>query len=280
MASAERVFVMLDEKSEDNSFKTDVLEFNDELRFNDVSFSYSEDKPLMKNMDFTVKKGSLTALVGPTGAGKTTFVNLLMRFYDVTGGSITIDKTDIRDVPRDRLRSLFGMVLQDTWLFDGTVLDNIRYGRLSASDEEVIAAARAARADEFISLLPEGYNTRLDENGANISQGQRQLITIARALLKDPQILILDEATSSVDTRTELLVQDAMSEIMKGRTNFVIAHRLSTIKKADEILFIDNGSIKERGTHEELLKKGGYYADMYRSQFGERVSDRKLETDY
>lgn len=280
MASAERVFVMLDEKSEDNSFKTDVLEFNDELRFNDVSFSYSEDKPLMKNMDFTVKKGSLTALVGPTGAGKTTFVNLLMRFYDVTGGSITIDKTDIRDVPRDRLRSLFGMVLQDTWLFDGTVLDNIRYGRLSASDEEVIAAARAARADEFISLLPEGYNTRLDENGANISQGQRQLITIARALLKDPQILILDEATSSVDTRTELLVQDAMSEIMKGRTNFVIAHRLSTIKKADEILFIDNGSIKERGTHEELLKKGGYYADMYRSQFGERVSDRNLETDY
>ena len=202
MASAERVFVMLDEKSEDNSFKTDVLEFNDELRFNDVSFSYSEDKPLMKNMDFTVKKGSLTALVGPTGAGKTTFVNLLMRFYDVTGGSITIDKTDIRDVPRDRLRSLFGMVLQDTWLFDGTVLDNIRYGRLSASDEEVIAAARAARADEFISLLPEGYNTRLDENGANISQGQRQLITIARALLKDPQILILDEATSSVDKRT------------------------------------------------------------------------------
>ena len=280
MASAERVFVMLDEKSEDNSFKTDVLEFNDELRFNDVSFSYSEDKPLMKNMDFTVKKGSLTALVGPTGAGKTTFVNLLMRFYDVTGGSITIDKTDIRDVPRDRLRSLFGMVLQDTWLFDGTVLDNIRYGRLSASDEEVIAAARAARADEFISLLPEGYNTRLDENGANISQGQRQLITIARALLKDPQILILDEATSSVDTRTELLVQDAMSEIMKGRTNFVIAHRLSTIKKADEILFIDNGSIKERGTHEELLKKGGYYADMYRSQFGERVSDRNHETDY
>lgn len=280
MASAERVFVMLDEKSEDNSFKTDVLEFNDELRFNDVSFSYSEDKPLMKNMDFTIKKGSLTALVGPTGAGKTTFVNLLMRFYDVTGGSITIDKTDIRDVPRDRLRSLFGMVLQDTWLFDGTVLDNIRYGRLSASDEEVIAAARAARADEFISLLPEGYNTRLDENGANISQGQRQLITIARALLKDPQILILDEATSSVDTRTELLVQDAMSEIMKGRTNFVIAHRLSTIKKADEILFIDNGSIKERGTHEELLKKGGYYADMYRSQFGERVSDRNLETDY
>lgn len=280
MASAERVFVMLDEKSEDNSFKTDVLEFNDELRFNDVSFSYSEDKPLMKNMDFTVKKGSLTALVGPTGAGKTTFVNLLMRFYDVTGGSITIDKTDIRDVPRDRLRSLFGMVLQDTWLFDGTVLDNIRYGILSASDEEVIAAARAARADEFISLLPEGYNTRLDENGANISQGQRQLITIARALLKDPQILILDEATSSVDTRTELLVQDAMSEIMKGRTNFVIAHRLSTIKKADEILFIDNGSIKERGTHEELLKKGGYYADMYRSQFGERVSDRNLETDY
>lgn len=280
MASAERVFTMLDEPSEDNSFEKDTLSFEDELRFNNVSFSYSPDKPLMKNMNFSVKKGTLTALVGPTGAGKTTFVNLLMRFYDVNEGSITIDGTDIRDVPRDELRSLFGMVLQDTWLFNGTVLDNIRYGRPGATDEEVVNAAKASRADEFISQLPEGYNTLLDENGANISQGQRQLLTIARALLKNPQILILDEATSSVDTRTELLVQEAMSEIMKGRTNFVIAHRLSTIKTADEILFIDNGTIKERGTHEELLEKGGYYADMYRSQFGGKVMSAALETDY
>ena len=280
MASAERVFVLLDEPSEVTDVKKDGIKFNNELRFNKVSFSYTDDKPLMKDMDFSVKKGNLIALVGPTGAGKTTFVNLLMRFYDVNDGSITIDGTDIRDVERDELRSLYGMVLQDTWLFNGTVLDNIRYGRLDATDEEVIAAAKAARADEFIKELPDKYNTVLEENGANISQGQRQLLTIARALLKNPQILILDEATSSVDTRTELLVQEAMNEIMKGRTNFVIAHRLSTIKKADEILFIDNGQIKERGTHEELLKAGGYYADMYMSQFGGKISERVLETDY
>lgn len=280
MASAERVFVLLGENSEISNVKENTVKFNDELRFNKVSFSYSEDKPLMKDMDFSVKKGNLIALVGPTGAGKTTFVNLLMRFYDVTGGSITIDGTDIRDVERDSLRSLYGMVLQDTWLFNGTVLDNIRYGNLDATDEQVKNAAIAARADEFIKELPDGYNTVLEENGANVSQGQRQLLTIARALLKNPQILILDEATSSVDTRTELLVQEAMNEIMKGRTNFVIAHRLSTIKKADEILFIDNGQIKERGTHEELLKAGGFYADMYMSQFGGKVSDRVLETDY
>ena len=280
VASAERVFALIDEPSEiPDEYKSEPG-FKNELKFEDVSFSYSEDKKFMQHMNFTVKKGGLVALVGPTGAGKTTFVNLLMRFYDVTDGKITIDGTDIRDMPRDELRSLFGMVLQDTWLFNGSVKDNIRYGRLDAADEEVFAAAKAARADEFIKALPDGYDTVLEENGANISQGQRQLLTIARALLKNPQILILDEATSSVDTRTELLVQQAMNEIMKDRTNFVIAHRLSTIRRADEILFIDNGTIKEHGTHDELLKAGGFYADMYNSQFGGKLSGRTLETDY
>ena len=281
LASSERVFSVLDEEEEPASLPPEGnMTFSDELVFDDVSFSYSPDKPLIEHMNLCVKAGQLVAIVGPTGAGKTTFVNLLMRFYDVCSGSITVDGRDVRDIPRDDLRGLFGMVLQDTWLFKGTIRENITYGRLDATEEEMLAAARSARANQFIRSLPDGYETVLDENGANLSQGQRQLITITRALLKNPQILILDEATSSVDTRTEMLVQQAMSEIMRGRTNFVIAHRLSTVRRADEILFIDNGTIKERGTHEELLEKGGLYADMYYSQWKGQAPKNKLETDF
>lgn len=280
MASAERVFKLLDEESEVEQ-ASGTLTFENEIKFEKVSFSYSKDKPLMEELDLTVKKGSLVALVGPTGAGKTTFVNLLMRFYDVNDGKITIDGKDIRTVNRDDLRKLYGMVLQETWLFDGTVMDNIRYGRLDATDEEVYNSCRLSGADEFIRLLPEGYNTKITENGENLSGGQKQLITIARAFLKNPSILILDEATSSVDTRTELLVQKGMNEVMKGRTNFVVAHRLSTIRKADEILFIDNGTIRERGTHEQLLEKRGLYHAMYKSGFGGLVeTEQALATDY
>ena len=270
LASAERVFDLLaqEEESED-SYLNSIEEPKGNVEFKDVTFSYNAGKPTIENMNLTVKPGQMIAIVGPTGAGKTTFVNLLMRFYDVDSGSIIIDGHDIRDIPRDNLRSIFGMVLQDTWLFEGTILENISYGRKNASQEEIIEAATAARVNHFINTLPDGYNTMLEENGENISQGQRQLLTIARAILADPTVLILDEATSSVDTRTEVHIQKAMKTLMKNRTSFVIAHRLSTIRDADVILVMRKGKIVEQGRHEELLNKNGFYAELYRSQFGE-----------
>ena len=231
-----------------------------------VDFGYYEEN-LMKDLNVNVKSGQMVAIVGPTGAGKTTIINLLLRFYDVKGGSIKIDGVDIRDLPREELRSMFGMVLQDTWLYSGTIYDNIRYGRLDARKDEIINAAKMANVHHFIRTLPDGYNSHINEEANNISQGEKQLLTIARAILKDPQILILDEATSSVDTRLEKMLQEAMQRVMKGRTSFVIAHRLSTIKSADLILVINNGDIVEQGTHEELLAKQGEYEKLYNSQF-------------
>lgn len=269
IACAERVFEVLDEQQEvPDSLNAKVLKYpKGEVKFNNVSFSYKETEPLISNMNLDVAKGETIAIVGPTGAGKTTLVNLLMRFYEIDGGTITIDSVDIRDIERNSLRSMFGMVLQDTWLFNGTIRDNIAYGRENASMEEIVSAAKAAHADHFIRTLPEGYNTVLNEEASNISQGQKQLLTIARAILADPVILILDEATSSVDTRTEVLIQRAMSNLMKGRTSFVIAHRLSTIRDAVSILVMKHGDIIETGNHKELLAKGGFYADLYNSQF-------------
>ncbi|HHW08391.1 MAG TPA: ABC transporter ATP-binding protein [Firmicutes bacterium] len=252
-----------DKKGQNNT----PLPFKGEVVFRNVSFGYKGDVPVLKNINFTARPGQTIALVGPTGAGKTTIVNLLMRFYDVNEGSITIDGIDIRDLPRERLRSSLGIVLQDTYLFTASVKENIRYGRLDATDEEVVAAAKLANADIFISRLPQGYDTMLSLDGGNLSQGQRQLLAIARAVLADPAILILDEATSSVDTRTEMHIQAAMLKLMKGRTSFVIAHRLSTIQGADEIMFIDHGEIVERGTHAELMEQKGYYYKLYSSQF-------------
>lgn len=234
--------------------------------FEHVKFGYYEEN-LMKDLNVNVKSGQMVAIVGPTGAGKTTIINLLLRFYDVKGGSIKIDGVDIRDLPREELRSMFGMVLQDTWLYSGTIYDNIRYGRLDARKDEIINAAKMANVHHFIRTLPDGYNSHINEDANNISQGEKQLLTIARAILKDPQILILDEATSSVDTRLEKMLQEAMQRVMKGRTSFVIAHRLSTIKSADLILVINNGDIVEQGTHEELLAKQGEYEKLYNSQF-------------
>ena len=269
LASAERVFNLLDEPDEcADCYDTRIEEPKGEVEFKDVSFSYTPEVPLIENMNLKVEPGQLVAIVGPTGAGKTTFVNLLMRFYDVNKGEILLDGHDIRSIPRENLRSVFGMVLQDTWLFEGTIIENIAYGRKGCSREEVIDAAKAARVHHFISTLPDGYETMLEENGENISQGQRQLLTIARAILENPSVIILDEATSSVDTRTEVHIQKAMNALMNGRTSFVIAHRLSTIRDADVILVMNNGTIVEQGTHEQLLAQNGFYRELYASQFG------------
>ncbi|HBW36805.1 ABC transporter ATP-binding protein [Desulfosporosinus sp. BICA1-9] len=269
IASAERVFELLDESEEvSDDFDAKVIAFpKGNVRFENVDFSYKEEEPLIKGMSIDVKQGNTLAIVGPTGAGKTTLVNLLMRFYEISAGKITIDGVDIREIKRGALRSMFGMVLQDTWLFNGTVMENIAYGREGARSEEVMRATKAAHADHFIKTLPDGYQTLLNEEASNISQGQKQLLTIARAILADPAILILDEATSSVDSRTEVFIQKAMTELMRGRTSFVIAHRLSTIREADLILVMNQGSIVEMGNHNQLLAQNGFYADLYNSQF-------------
>ena len=271
VVSAERVFELLDEEEEipDAADAAVVGDARGDVRFDDVSFRYKPDVPLIEHMTIDVNSGDTIAIVGPTGAGKTTLVNLLMRFYDVGGGGIRVDGHDIRDLKRGSLRRLFGMVLQDTWLFSGTIRENIAYGRTGASEDAIVAAAKAAQADHFIRTLPENYDTVINEDATNLSHGQKQLLTIARAFLADPAILILDEATSSVDTRTELLIQKAMRDLMKGRTTFVIAHRLSTIRNADLILMMEHGQIVERGTHHDLIAAHGHYADLYRSQFEE-----------
>ncbi len=273
MASAERIFELLDEQEEiPDAVDAKVIEHpQGAVQFEHVRFGYSEDAILMEDMNIDVQPGQMIAIVGPTGAGKTTLVNLLMRFYEVNGGEILVDGVDITQLGRGPLRRTFGMVLQDAWLFNGTIRDNIAYGREAATEEEIIQAAKAAYADHFIRTLPGSYNTVLNEDATNISQGQKQLLTIARAFLADPEILILDEATSNVDTRTEILIQKAMGELMKGRTSFVIAHRLSTIRDADLILVMNHGSIVEKGTHKELLAKNGFYADLYNSQFASRT---------
>lgn len=269
LASAERIFTLLDEEEEkkETEVAVNLDAFNGDIVFNHVRFGYNADEPIIKDFTLDVKSGQTIAIVGPTGAGKTTIINLLMRFYEINGGSISIDGKPINELTREQVRSLFAMVLQDTWLFKGTIRDNIAYGRKDVSEEEIIEAAKNAFADDFIRTMPDGYDTILGEDAANISQGQKQLLTIARAILADPTILILDEATSSVDTRTEMNIQLAMNQLMKGRTSFVIAHRLSTIRDADVILVLNKGDIIEKGTHDELIAAEGFYADLYRSQF-------------
>lgn len=270
LAGAERIFDLLEAEEQVPDVEGAIS--NEEVieghyAFKDVSFSYNKDQPLIEHMNLTINKGDTVAIVGPTGAGKTTLVNLVMRFYEINGGSIELDGTDLRNYKRDIVRSSVGMVLQDTWIFKGSVKNNIRYGRSDATDEEVIEAAKAAKVHHFISTLPGGYDFILNEDGTNISQGQRQLITIARAIISNPRILILDEATSSVDTRTEYAIQTVMEEIMKNRTTFIIAHRLSTIKTAKKIIVMNQGKIMETGTHQELLEAKGFYADLYNAQF-------------
>ncbi len=286
IASAERVFELLDEQEEipDSKDAVPLLKSTGHIRFNNVSFRYSPDVELIEDMNLEVQPGQMVAIVGPTGAGKTTLVNLLMRFYEIGAGSIEVDGVDIRNMTRENLRSCFGMVLQDTWLFNGSIRDNIAYGATSkrtgsaednavVSTEDILAASKAAYVHHFVKTLPEGYDTVLTDEASNISQGQKQLLTIARAFLADPSILILDEATSSVDTRTEILIQKAMAKLMKGRTSFVIAHRLSTIRDADIILVMKHGRIVEQGTHVSLLEANGFYADLYNSQFKSGLSE-------
>ena len=272
-AAAERVFEFLEEEEVVEDVKDPISTEGIEgaVEFDHVRFGYNEDKIIINDFSINIKPGQKVAIVGPTGAGKTTIVKLLMRFYELNGGKILIDGHDYRDFTRNDLRKIFGMVLQDTWLFNGNIMENIRYGRLDASDEEVIEAAKLAHAHHFIKTLADGYNMEINEEADNISQGQKQLLTIARAILSDPKILILDEATSSVDTRTEVLIQQAMENLMEGRTSFIIAHRLSTIKNADVILVMKDGDIVEQGTHEELLKSKGFYSELYNSQFEEEV---------
>ncbi|MGQ9522817.1 MAG: ABC transporter ATP-binding protein [Anaerolineae bacterium] len=269
VAAAERVFEFLEngEETPDPEQPVRLEQVDGQVEFQNVHFRYVPDAPVIRGFSARIRPGQKVAIVGPTGAGKTTLVKLLMRFYDVDDGAIRIDGHDVRHFARSDLRRLFGMVLQDTWLFNGTILENIRYGREGATEEEVVAAARAARIDRYIRTLPEGYNTVINEEMTNISQGQKQLLTIARAFLANPPMLILDEATSSVDTHTELLIQEAMDDLMRGRTSFVIAHRLSTIRNADLILVVRDGNVVEQGTHEELMARGGFYAELYNSQF-------------
>ena len=273
VASAERVFELLDEAEQvpETTSPRELERVAGRVAFERVSFRYLPDTPLLDDLDLVAEPGHTIAIVGPTGAGKTTLVNLLMRFYEIDGGRITVDGVDIREMTRDHLRSTFGMVLQDAWLFGGTIRENIAYGREGATGEEILEAARAAHVDHFVRTLPDGYDTVLDDDATNVSQGEKQLLTIARAFLADPEILILDEATSSVDTRTEVLIQRAMGRLVKGRTSFVIAHRLSTIRDADTILVMDRGRIVEQGTHAELLARRGFYHELYSSQFDEAL---------
>ena len=272
-AAAERVFEFIDEEEETEKTdalllkKPDLKQHRGDVTFDHVSFGYDPENIIIKDFSAEIKQGQKVAIVGPTGAGKTTIVKLLMRFYELNSGNIYIDGTDITDYSREDLRKLFGMVLQDTWLYSGSIMENIRYGRMDASDKEVRAAAKAANIDHFIRSQPKGYDTPVNEDAENISQGEKQLLTIARAILSDAPVMILDEATSSVDTRTEMLIQKAMGNLMQGRTSFIIAHRLSTIKDADMILVMNHGDIIEQGTHSELLAAGGFYADLYNSQY-------------